>query len=224
MGPSSSRGVRGMIAGLVACAVGAVTSPALVAQSPPAEVVPAAPVLVSHPALLASVERISRGSTLWRDAIGAVRETGRRVLVVTPDDLASIGPGGTLRTSFNPDLLAEAVPVIGQGLQVPMVVVVVNLQLMERIHERLLTVPQHLEADLDRILVHEVYGHAIPYLVAGNLSGRCPDPRRGERAAEACAIRRENAVRTELGLGRRTDDGVFSLTLAGQRPLAAGVN
>jgi hypothetical protein len=30
----------------------------------------------------------------------------------------------------------------------------------------------------------------------------------------ACSIRRENAVRAELGLGRRADSGVYSLTLA----------
>jgi len=63
-------------------------------------------------------------------------------------------------------------------------------------------------------LVHEIYGHAIPYLLAGDLSGRCADPKRGERASEACSIQRENAVRAELGLGRRTDYGLSDLALA----------
>jgi hypothetical protein len=97
------------------------------------------------------------------------------------------------------------------------VVVVVNLSLIQRIHNERLTVARELDADLDRILVHEVYGHAIPYLLAGNLSGRCPDPEPGERAPDACSIQRENAVRAELGLGRRQDHGLSSLALARAR-------
>jgi hypothetical protein len=202
------------------------TSQTIAAQSAnPHEAALLAPVLVSHPALFASVERIARGSALWRDAISGVRRTGRRVLVITSDDLsAGIGLRGTLRTSFNPGLLAEVVPVIGSGFQVPAVVVVVNLSLVQRMHEQLVTVPRDLDADLDRIMVHEIYGHAIPYLLAGQLSGRCADPLPGERAADACAIQRENAVRTELGLGRRTDDGILSLTLSAGQRLAAGLN
>lgn len=218
---------RGLIAIVLAFAlVFAGISPTLIAQSATtSEGVPSAPVLVSHPALLASVQRIARGSALWRDAIGAVRGTGRRVLVITPDDLSTSNVlQGSLRTSFNAGLLAEVVPVVGPGLQVPVVMVVVNLPLLQTMHERLVTVPRDLDADLDRIMVHEVYGHAIPYLQAGRLSGQCADPRPGERAADACAIQRENAVRSELGLGRRTDDGVFSLTLAGGQRLAAGLH
>jgi hypothetical protein len=184
-----------------------------------------APILVSHPTLLASVERIGRGSALWREAVGAIRAAGRRVLVATPDEVSEkfwSAPG--MRASFDSGALAEVVPVLGRDLQVPVVVVVVNLQLVSRMHEQQLSLPRDFEADLDRIVVHEVYGHAFSYLIAGDLSGRCADPKPGERAAEACAIRRENAVRSELGLGRRTDEGVFSLTLAGARLLPAGLH
>jgi hypothetical protein len=81
-----------------------------------------------------------------------------------------------------------------------------------------LSVRRDFEADLDRILVHEIYGHAVPYLLAGDLSGRCPDPGPNEPARDACSIRRENAVRVELGLGRRGDHGLSSLALtAGSR-------
>jgi hypothetical protein len=62
--------------------------------------------------------------------------------------------------------------------------------------------------------VHEVYGHALPYVVVGDVAGRCADPGKDERATDACAIRRENAVRAELGLGRRSDPGLLSLALA----------
>jgi hypothetical protein len=90
----------------------------------------------------------------------------------------------------------------------------VNLRLVRQTHDARMSVPREFEADLDRILVHEVYGHAVPYLLAGNLSGRCADPAPQEPAGDACSIRRENAVRSELGLGRRDDHGVFSLRLA----------
>jgi hypothetical protein len=94
------------------------------------------------------------------------------------------------------------------------VLVVVNLHLIERLHRRTGSLPAEMNLDLDRILVHEVYGHAVPYLLAGDLSGRCADPLPGQSAADACAIRRENAVRAELGLGRRTDYGMSDLLLA----------
>jgi hypothetical protein len=118
------------------------------------------------------------------------------------------------RYAFDPSALAEAIPIIGKGAQIDVVVIVVNLRLVQKTHDARLSVPREFEADLDRILVHEIYGHAVPYLLAGNLSGRCADPQRGESASAACSIRRENAVRAELGLGRREDQGLSSLAMA----------
>jgi hypothetical protein len=60
-----------------------------------------------------------------------------------------------------------------------------------------------------------VYGHAVPYLEAGHLSGRCADPEPGQPATQSCAIQRENVVRAELRLGRRTDAALGGLILAG---------
>lgn len=171
------------------------------------------PLLTTDRTLQASLKRIWRGSPLWREEIAAVRKTGRRVLVATPADVTMIDHTQG-RRAFDPDVLAEAVPVLGEDSQIPIVVIVVNVRLVQKIHDNRFSVPRDFEADLDRILVHEVYGHAIPYLLAGNLSGRCADPGRGESASDACAIRRENAVRAELGLGRRADQGLYSLSLA----------
>jgi hypothetical protein len=94
------------------------------------------------------------------------------------------------------------------------VLVAVNLQLLDDTHRRLGTTWSERDRDLDRILVHEVYGHALPYVLAGDVSGKCGDPADGESAVDSCAIRRENAVRAELGLGRRADAGLWSLALA----------
>jgi hypothetical protein len=173
------------------------------------------PLATTNRTLLASLERISRGSVLWREAVEAVRKTGRRVLVVTPADVTiNKSHQGRGREAFDPGVLAETFPIVTEDSQVPQVVIVVNVRLVQETHDTRLSVPRDFEADLDRILVHEIYGHAVPYLLAGNLTGRCADPQRGESASDACSIRRENAVRAELGLGRREDHGLYSLALA----------
>lgn len=175
----------------------------------------AVPLLTTDPTLLAGLKRISRGSVLWREAFEAVRTTGGRVLVVTPADVRwSAGRRGQALMGFDPDELAEAVPIVADQSQVSAVVIVVNVRLVREKHDARLSVLRDFEADLDRILVHEIYGHAVPYLLAGSLAGRCADPMRGESASDACAIRRENAVRAELGLGLRKDHGLNSLALA----------
>jgi hypothetical protein len=173
------------------------------------------PLLTTNRVLLASLQRISRGSALWREAIANIRKTRRQALVVTPDESITCDRRKVKDcVTFDSGLLAEVVPVLRADSQIPLVVVVVNLALIQGIHDAQLSVPRDFERDVDRILVHEIYGHAVPYLLAGDLAGRCADPRQGERASEACSIRRENAVRAELGLGRRADYGVFSLALA----------
>jgi len=168
----------------------------------------------SHPALKARLDRIAAGSALWREAVGAAGKLGRRVLVLTPDQVRVADTAGGATKAFDPTLLAEAVPIPFDGIRVNEVVVVVNLPLIADVHARLGSLPGEHDADLDRILVHEVYGHALPYLMAGSLAGRCADPDEGERASQACAIQRENAVRAELGLGRRVDAGLQGLSLA----------
>ena len=176
------------------------------------------PFLTTDRTLQASLDRVFRGSALWREAVEAVKETGRRAVLVTADTsvTGTINPN---RHVFAPDVLAEAMPLFDQDGQIGVVLVFVNVPLLTSTHDARLSVRRQFEADLDRIVVHELYGHAIPYLLAGDLSGRCADPRRGERPSESCSIRRENAVRTELGLGRRGDAGLSSLTLAWGRLL-----
>jgi hypothetical protein len=175
--------------------------------------------LTTNEVLRASLDRILRGSALWREAVEAIGKTGRHVVLVTPSDPIVAGIVAADFEAFDSGVLAETVPLIDEDWQVDVVLVFVNLPLLTAIHDARLSVPLQFEADLDRILVHEVYGHSIPYLLAGDLSGRCADPKPGERASESCSIRRENTVRAELGLGRRGDAGLSSLTLAWGRRL-----
>jgi hypothetical protein len=171
-------------------------------------------VLTDNRTLQASLDRIEAGSELWRRAAETLRGIGRHVLLLTPDRVVVADTvGSQTYTAFDPTVLAEAAPVPRADSQVLTVVVVINLPLLQQVHGRTGPLGRDFDADLDRILIHEVYGHAFPYLLAGDLSGRCADPGPGEAATDACAIRRENAVRAELGLGRRADAGLNGLAL-----------
>ena len=183
----------------------------------PVQRVPGLPpaIVTTHQRVSASLERIAKGSGLWREEIEVLRGTGRQAVVLTPEQVVVIDRGiaGASRT-FDRSVLAEVSPVVTGPSSISTVLVVVNLPLLERIHSRRGSLPAEHDADLDAILVHEVYGHAFPYLLAGETSGRCADPVPGERPQDACSIARENAVRAELGLGRRTGYGLNGLLLS----------
>jgi hypothetical protein len=173
------------------------------------------PLFSSNPLLQATLERIGKRSTLWRNDLDAVGRNGRRVLVLTPDQVVvADSQDGAGAGAFDPTAVAAAAPVPDAESRVDLVLVVVNLPLIEDAHRRKGSLPGELHTDLDLIVMHEVYGHALPYLLAGHLSGRCPDPAPGQRATDACSIQRENALRKELGLGRRTSYSLRDLLLA----------
>jgi hypothetical protein len=170
------------------------------------------PLIVEHPVLAASLSRLYARSPRWRDAFDAVLNTGRRVVVVTPDKVRVRDDRGGAETPFDADVIAEVQPIADDWSRVDTVVVVINLPLLDKLYSDATT--GDLDADLDRILAHEVYGHAIPYLLAGHLSGKCADPLPKQRATDACAIKRENEIRGELRLGERRGYGLDGLTIA----------
>ena len=163
------------------------------------------PLVVSDPVLAASVERLTSESASWRDGLGAVTATGRYAVVTTADAIKSGG--------FDSEKLAQAHPIADEQSRVGTVIVVINLELLQRLSGLPIKAVE-FERDLDRIVAHEVYGHAIPFLLAGTLSGLCADPAAGQSAADACAIKRENVIRKEMGLGQRFDYGRGSLAIA----------
>ena len=196
---------------LFRCLVAGATLSVAVPLSARAQDGPLGPIHSEHPNLIASLTRVYAGSPTWREAIGEVSATGRRMFVLTPDKVRVTDTAGKHRP-FDEDVLAEVHPVADAEARIEAVIVVINLPLLERLYSDA-TMAQ-LEVDLDRIVAHEVYGHAIPYLLAGTLSGKCADPLPGERATESCAIKRENAIRRELRLGERRGSGLDGLTLA----------
>lgn len=171
-------------------------------------------VSASHPLLRARLDAIAHRSALWRAAVEAIGASGRRALVLTSDEVVvSDSPRAPATRPFDDAVLAEVAPVPGPNQRVDVVLVVINLNLLHELGSQASALPAEMQADIDRLLVHEVYGHALPYLIAGNLSGRCQDPVPGQHAREACAIQRENAVRAELGLEKRLDYGLQDLAL-----------
>lgn len=209
---------RTLVWALVAVAWAALLQGAVQGRSAPVAAIlqaDPAPLRSTNPVLQASMERIARRSRLWRDAVDGVRHTGRFALVLTPDQVV-VAEGGDARrtTAFDESVVAEVSPLPDGRNHVRLVMVVVNLPLLQEVHRRNRSLPAEFDADLDRIVTHEIYGHALPYLEVGHMSGRCPDPAPGQRASDACAIQRENAVRAELGLGRRTTYGLDGLSLA----------
>lgn len=170
------------------------------------------PIIVEHPVLSASLARLYAGSARWRKALDDVVNTGRRVVVVTPDKVRVRDDGDGPDTPFDPEVIAEVQPLADDWSRVATVVVVINVPLLEKLYSD--ATSADLDADLDRILAHEVYGHAIPYLLAGHLSGKCADPLPNQRATDACAIKRENEIRSELRLGERRNYGLNGLAIA----------
>jgi hypothetical protein len=183
-----------------------------------ADVMRTAPVFATDTSLQAALSRIAAGSRSWRSALDSVSATGRMVLVVTPEEVIVVDdPENRMTDAFDTTSLAEAAPVVSTDGAVNVVLAVINLPLLDRLHAELGTTRAEYEADLERLLIHEIYSHAVPYLIEGNITGRCPDPVEGQKALEACSIRRENRIRAELGLGMRKDYGVSGLVL-GRRP------
>lgn len=179
----------------------------------PAEPAASGPISAADPTLRDALRRIARGSHSWRMALEGLAASGRRVVVLTPDEVV-VQTVDSRVVPFEPTAIAEVSPVADAHGHVSIVLVVVNVAAIRAVHEVRGSLPGEIDADIERILAHEVYGHAVPYLEAGHLSGRCADPGPGDEVTSACAIRRENVIRAELRLGRRTDAALGSLALS----------
>jgi hypothetical protein len=172
------------------------------------------PIIARDQTLRDALARIARGSRSWREALDRVTEERRRIVVLTPAEVVVQAADADRPVPFDRSALAEVAPVVEASGQVNTVMVVVNVAGIRTVHEQSRSLPGEFDADVERVLAHEVYGHAVPYLEAGHVTGRCADPEPGEPATTACAIQRENVIRAELRLGRRTDAALGSLGLS----------
>jgi hypothetical protein len=162
--------------------------------------------VVSDVAVAEALLRLDGGSRSWRAALDSVALRGGSIVVATVRELSGV-PEQFARAE-----LAETMPVVAADSTVRTVMVVVNRELLDRMYRNAGAPWQERDADLMRILIHEVYGHAVPYLLAGHVRGSCPDP--VERGARGCSINRENRVRAELRLGFRRSYDLNGLALS----------
>ena len=162
---------------------------------------------VTDPELGALLRRIDDRSPSWRSALDSVSAAGGRIVVTTVQDLADV-PDQFARAE-----LAAVSPVIAADSSVAAVLVVVNRELLDRLYALVPDAhPSAREMDLVRILVHEIYGHAVPYLLAGHARGACPDPVDARQLG--CSVARENIIRAELSLQPRRAYDLTGLALA----------
>ena len=141
-------------------------------RPPGAEVLSAA-----HPVLQAALDRIYRRSPTWRAAIDELSATGRRALVLTPAQVVVREAADSPRDeAFDPDTLAAVSPVADAEGRVATVLVVVNLPLLETLHERRGSLPAEVEADPTPAGARDLR-HALPLLSAGHVWDAAPTRR-----------------------------------------------
>jgi len=152
------------------------------------------------------MELLNERSPTWKTAVDSLWGTSFRVLVGTPDQVRRLVP----ELADHPlDNLGEVIPLLSSTGEMIGAVAVVDVETLTEM-VRAAGLPRSvLEEDLDRILIHEVYGHVVPFA----LSGGCADPLPGETVLSACSIRRENRIRRELDMPVRTTYDLRGLTV-----------
>lgn len=147
--------------------------------------------------VLALAER----SSTWRAALDTLETSDFRVVIGRPDQIRRRIPG---MEYYHASHLGEVIPRRGPEGDYSSAVIMIDLARL-RAMWRLTGLPRTaLLRDIDRILIHELYGHVVPLARTRELAGGCPDPGPREPARSSCAIVRENRVRAELGIEPRT--------------------
>lgn len=156
---------------------------------------------VLDPFLAERMAGLAERSRSWRAALDTLRRSGFRVVVGRPDDLREeVSALARHRVRH----FGEVIPLRGGSGRIVGVAVAIDVDRVRRLVEDAELPSRVVGADVDRILIHEIYGHVVPLARTRRLSGGCPDPAPGAPAASSCAIRRENRIRAELGLEPRT--------------------
>ncbi|MFW6078477.1 MAG: hypothetical protein ACODAE_02580 [Gemmatimonadota bacterium] len=146
------------------------------------------------------IESLSERSPTWRSAMAELRRGEFRVVVGDP---AGVRAGVEVLSRYRTRHFGEVIPLRDGRGGVTGAVVVVDVERVRRLVERSGLPERVVDGDVERILIHELYGHVVPLARSRRLDGGCPDPGPGEPALSSCAIRRENRIRAELGLEMR---------------------
>ncbi|HEX6558836.1 MAG TPA: hypothetical protein VF021_05220 [Longimicrobiales bacterium] len=152
-------------------------------------------VQVLKPLLAERIDFVARQSPSFRAAWDMIRRSGLPVRIGTDDQLRSRLPhwyrqhpnewaGVTVTETGGRDELSGAV-------------VALRLGAMEKTARRTPRGSEYLLAELDRVLIHEIYGHLAPMVAARDVQHECLDQLRpGE--ATPCVQVRERRIAAEL--------------------------
>jgi hypothetical protein len=165
---------------------------------------------VGDPLLAERMVSLAERSSTWRAALDSLRENGLAVLVGTPSDIRARIPS---LSEYQPDHVGEVVPIRNGEGEIVAAVVAIDLPRLERLYRGSDLPLSAFHADIDRVLIHEIYGHVVPLAASRTIEGGCPDPRPGEPATSSCAIERENRIRRELGMEKRTTYDILGLVI-----------
>jgi hypothetical protein len=155
-------------------------------------------------------QELARRSPTWRAGMDSLRATGFWVVVGTPAEIRETVPG---LGGYGARHLGEVVPVRDASGRLVGAVVTVDVELLRRLSAEAGLTAAEMDGDVDRILIHELYGHVLPLAWTRQILGGCPDPAPGEPAESSCAIQRENLIRSELGLEPRLAYDLSGLNL-----------
>ena len=179
------------------------------------------PIRVLDGLLQARMAALARQSPTWRAGLDSLRASGFEVVIAAPAQVRAELPG---MGRYDARHLGEVIPIRDSAGTITGAVVTVDLPQLGALALEAGLGAAELAGDVDRILIHEVYGHVVPLAASRQISGGCPDPSPGESALTSCAIVRENRIRSELGLAPRTTYDLSGLALGAalSRRIAAG--
>ena len=160
--------------------------------------------------LASRIQRLEQRSPRFREAMAAAR-VGRIPVVIgtTAQVSARFADRITISDRLPYGQLGEFL--VGRGTGSPeiyFIAIRVPIDEIEKIPWRRgvlgSTARRWVDETVDAVLIHEMWGHMVPVLEAGDYSGKCDDPKRFQSVEKSCAMQRENALRRELGLAPRT--------------------
>lgn len=159
-----------------------------------------APVRILDDLLSRRLSLLSVRSATFRAAMDSLRASGFQVVVAQPQQARRDVPG---MRSYAAIHVGEVIPLRDRGNAIVGAVVTVDVPRLEELAREVGASEAALATDVDRILIHELYGHVVPLAASRTIAGGCPDPAPGAPASSSCAMQRENRIRAELGIAPR---------------------
>jgi hypothetical protein len=178
-------------------------------------------VSVLHPDLVESVERLRSASPAFSASWDALAASGVSVLIGMEEQLRGVMPSHLRgRAGLAGVTVSWGERAWGGGpVSLDRALVAVRMDLLDYLHPSpAANGSTGYQEALDRLLVHEIYGHLAPVVEARSATATCPDARPGERREDSCVWRREQVVLREVAATRSVRSGGSPQDLIGVAP------